>query len=575
MKKRLLIFILLFFPLFHINANNNQKIISLDENIYNYIDVLFSLENMNQPSNTRPWSINETQFLLNRIDLDKLNKTEKTLYNKIIKDFNRIKNVSQFDKNVNISFGLEVKPQLYLHTNEDYDLDDKWINSNAEDRSPLLNMDVNISYKDNFFYYMSLEYGTSRYFPLLNGENELDYYNTNGSNDLGTSIVLLDGVDDSDIVVYYPKYDPYYSKIFATNISDKYRDTRLQGPFRNYISFGDDGFSFTFSKDKLNLGQSIVGNMVVDKHVDHFDYTNLSVFSDKFKFSWMNLFFDTQQTHLQLDLYDGFKILMLAKFEFNVTNNFTFNIMQGMMYHGDNFDISYLNPSYYFHSLNNREIFNSIASLNAIYNINSGLKTYFQFVVDQLKLPNELESQEPSAIGALLGLSQIIDLNNKILDIQAEVGFTSPQMYKRDYVDFIMYNKYYTNGNISNSDDLYYVFDFDYIGFPYGGDSLYGKIQANYYSLKDFNGELSYLLLLRGPTAMFSAFPTAADTTIFPISFEKIYNIINFKGSYEIEQKYFNKANLDFAIALVNTFDTNLNQNKFDAQFNLGLTIKL
>jgi hypothetical protein len=245
------------------------------------------------------------------------------------------------------------------------------------------------------------------------------------------------------------------------------------------------------------------------------------------------------------------------------------------MYEADTFSLSNLNPTYFFHNLNNREIFNSAALFNLEYQIDSGLSVYSNFMVDQLAIAGE-SSTEPSALGLEIGGKKIFDLDDRLVDLKLEVGFTSPQLYTRDFVDYKMSTRYYTNGTYNpDSKNLYYVNLLNNIGFPYGADSIFAKIESNYYSLKNYTFKASYLMLLKGPTLINAPSKTTDDynTTIFPQEIKRMKNIVELKGTYNFDTKIPMSIYCD--LSFVDNYCWTDKINTFDVQLNLTYSIKI
>ncbi len=578
MKKRNSIFILIFLLCTSLFAQSGQMIVDLDSDIYNEIDMIYSLGNQLHPSSSRPWTLSELDYYLGNIKTENMGKAERNLYNKILKDRRALDTSYQIDDYTRVSTDLTLSSQAYAHTNTDYALSDdttldsnyyEWSEGGLDDRDSIIKFDGSVSYKDNFYWFMSLEYGNSKFYPLLDGDtiNDNYYYkiteDTIDSNN-GFSLLTHDGTS-----IYIPSYDPYYSSYFSNNIFDSNRDLKAMGPYRNYLSLGNGPLSFSFARTELSFGESMVGNFLLDESQHYYDYTNLSYYSDKFKVSWLNVFFDTQYTNGQEEeTLDGFKIFMLTKFEMPITDSLSFSFSDGMMYEADTLNFANLNPTYFFHNLNNSSIFNSIANFEFSYQMDRGRSLYFQFVVDQLKLVTESDDSEPSAVGLIIGGKQIFDFEDYLVDLKMEAGFTSPQLYKREGVDFLVYNRYYTNSSEGN---LTYVHDLNYMGFPYGGDCIFAQIESNYYSLKNYGFSATYFLLLQGPSTILSDYDAA--TSVFPDDIDSMRNTLSFDGNYTIETKI--PVTLSGSLSFVDDYEFDTSENAFDIELVVGASITL
>lgn len=552
-------------------AKSGQMIVGLDNEIYNEIDMIYSLGNKLQPSFSRPWILSELDYYIDNIDRENMGKIEKILYAKILKDRKEIDTSYQLDDRTRLITDITLNSQFYIHNNPIYALSDNTTSNNSlyewnegalDDRLSLIEFDGSLSFLDNFYWYISLEYGNSKFNPITKDNPLNSYY----INDTSSSLSILSDISDA-VDIYYPLTDPYYSSYFSNNMFDSNRDLKAMGPYRNYFSISSDPLSFTFARSKLNFGESIVGNFILDKSQHYYDYTNLSYYSQKFKVSWLNVFFDTQYTTLQEEKFNGYKMLMITKFEIQLLKNLSFSFTDGMMYEAKTLSFTNMNPTYFYHNLNNRDVFNAIANFEFSYQYSRGLSFYFQFVVDQLKLPTEAATSEPSSVGLLVGGKKVIDFDDYIIDFKFEAGFSSPMLYKRDRVDFLVFNRYFTN---SSDDKFTYVHDLNYVGFPYGGDSIFSKLEMNYYSLKNYDFKSYYFLLLKGPSNILSKYNQ--NISSLPNDIRYMRNIIYIKANYKIESQF--PVTLSSSISFVDDYIFETKKNSFDIELVLSSSIK-
>ncbi len=165
---------------------------------------------------------------------------------------------------------------------------------------------------------------------------------------------------------------------------------------------------------------------------------------------------------------------MNHRLEFKPLSWLSFVLTESLMYRSQVLEIQNLNPAFIYHQLNNRDLFNSIASLELYVTPLNGWDIYWQFGLDNGTIPGEGNSQS-NALGMLLGSSYSFVLGNGYIKATAEGSFTTPMMYRRDGVDFLMLQRDYTfiyqgSGTIK----------LNYIGFPYGSDATVGKLQVEY-----------------------------------------------------------------------------------------------
>jgi hypothetical protein len=146
------------------------------------------------------------------------------------------------------------------------------------------------------------------------------------------------------------------------------------------------------------------------------------------------------------------------------------------MYQNTVFDFRYLNPAFIYHNLNNSGMFNAIAHAEADFSFAKGFNLYAQFVMDQARAPNEGTAQA-DAKGYMGGIEYASLIGPGIFTSSLEFVSTDPVLYRREKVDFLMFRKYFTNGNPGGPG---YVLSLDYIGYQYGGDAQVLQWDAAY-----------------------------------------------------------------------------------------------
>ena len=138
------------------------------------------------------------------------------------------------------------------------------------------------------------------------------------------------------------------------------------------------------------------------------------------------------------------------------------------MWKYSNFDLGYLNPSFFYHNLNNRSMFNALAYIEVNASLFKGFTLYGQYAMDQARAPHEGDSQS-DAWGVSVGGEYTFSLGKSVFTAYSEYLLTSPLLYRRDGVDFIKVSRYYHQG--SDNDTYGHIPFFEYIGYRYGGDT--------------------------------------------------------------------------------------------------------
>ena len=136
---------------------------------------------------------------------------------------------------------------------------------------------------------------------------------------------------------------------------------------------------------------------------------------------------------------------MIHTLEFRPIDSLSILISEDLMYRmasDQALDLSFFNPAYIYHNLNNRSIFNAIAYLEVKWAPIKKWEFNTQFVLDQATAPNEDDSQKASWGFSLEGNYR--DTKEKgWYSIYLDAVYTTPLLYRRDEVDFIKCMRYF------------------------------------------------------------------------------------------------------------------------------------
>ncbi|PKL14198.1 MAG: hypothetical protein CVV52_02875 [Spirochaetae bacterium HGW-Spirochaetae-8] len=438
-----------------------QESIALDASLYEDMDSLYLIAGMGTPSNARPWTKNEANLILSRVDRTTLTGVAATVYDNLLTTLSDGL-AFQFKDGFQFGVGIDLYSEGYYHTNsDDFILEDDWIRG-FEQRNPVFRLRFDFGLKDYLFIYSDLQYGQNRF-------NYLDTYvsiATQYPNGIG-SIIHGAAPFPANLGGYFVTHSANYSTAFHTNsmpFNESY-NIDFQTPKRAVATVGGDSWNLTLARDKVSWGNGHSGNFIIDDHVDYQEFARVVVFSDYFKYDWLNVFFETNPTTGE-DVDNFFRILMAHRLEFRILDKLTFALSENVMFQNDFIDLRYLNPAFIYHNLNNRSMFNAIAHVELDYSFAKGFNAYAQYVLDQAQAPNESAAQA-DATGYLAGLEYAMPAGPGILTTSLEFAQTSPALYRRDIVDFLMFRKYFTHGYPAGPG---YLLAIDYIGYQYGGD---------------------------------------------------------------------------------------------------------
>ena len=196
-------------------------------------------------------------------------------------------------------------------------------------------------------------------------------------------------------------------------------------------------------------------------------------------------------------------------FSFAPFDCLSISVSENVMYSYSEPELHYLNPLYVFHNLNNSDTLNAIAHAEVELVPISGLRLYSQFVLDQAQAPTELEGQ-PAAYGVSLGAEYILLFDNSYLKLSVEGALTTPFLYRRNIVDFVVFERYATNYPYQK-----YSF-FTYLGFQYGGDVIAVNADIEYLNLNGLSSKLGLLAVIHGGTDIYTSHSSTGNNANWP-----------------------------------------------------------
>ena len=438
------------------------KVFPIRHEIYGLFDSLFVSAGYVQPATSRPWTAAEARNELARIDVSKLDENQRALYDRIGQM------VAPRETEESIHVGVELSPEIYIHTNEAYATDDMWAYSFTE-RKPFATLYLDASL-GSFYTYCEMGYGWGR---TTNKDEAMTLQAIAEAENkewigLGAIVPIADGgtqvVTKSDV----------YSRAFRFNFP-AITQIEIDVPRRTNIVFAWAHASVGIYKDRKEWGSSRIGNFIFDSHVSAYNYTTLKVFGQKFAFDYTLMIPSQTYSNSQGEEKPAeFRRVFAAhRLDWYALNNLSFAMSENIMYRFDTPDLDILNPAGIYHNQTNSILINAIAHLEAQYVPVPGLRLFFQYSLDQATAPTEADTQD-SAMGYSGGLSFSRVGEKGVLNLSLEGAYTDSAFYRRNHVDFIIW----TNNSTNRPYTRYPIFT--YIGFRYGGDTAAIRFDADY-----------------------------------------------------------------------------------------------
>ncbi|GAB1432775.1 hypothetical protein MASR2M29_14000 [Spirochaetota bacterium] len=574
-------------------AANEQKIYPLDSELYQVISYLYIGQGLALPSTAGPYSADELNKMLSRINPDTLDPVSKRFYQQIYDELNRDHKA--------VIFGFETALEAYLHSNtKDFIHESDWVFGYAE-RKPLLSITLETRLNNNIYGFSEFRLSPTKYTDYDEGTGEL-------------------------ISSYFG------SQIFGSNLfflpPGKIMDLDMSFPFRAFGAFGGDGWSVQLGRDKLSWGPGTTGNFMLDDHLRYHNMGRFTSYTKNFKYSLVTSFFphpkqyypekesdfnvagvlDTRE-RWQGQILDGLYMFLGHRLEGRLFNDKVgLAISESIMYQSEEnlLDLRILNPAMFYHNYYIRANANSLLAFELDYSPIPYLNIYGQFAVDEFAMigepaPGKDKNAHPSAFAYMLGAKTAMPMFNGFFSGGLEFVKTDPFLYLRygkndpqklgewgiNYIAAI--REYYAGGHM--------VYDEDFIGYPFGPDAIVLNANAAYKELGKWNLAANMFYMWHGTHDKWTLWDYVqpdgeTGTPYVPSPTEQHYTennsdanyaardsvsrlfVFSLKGGYTILPGLETYAQMD-VIHIVNPKNISSNAAISDLQFSIGFSYSL
>lgn len=482
--------LLLLLPLY--SGELDPRVIERDSPLYDYLDILYSLSGKAKPNTNRPWTESQARLYISEIDYSSLSEEGKAIYRKAEEEIgNGLR--WEMGEDFGLTLGLTFNNEFYVHTDSSFDTEEEWVRS-WNDRRPLIEILFEASSSNNLYTSADILYRYGRattedHFGSLieDGKVSKDSY-------VGTY-----KIEDSDTP--YIISSDYFSSLFTSNFFTDTRNFSFIWPHRAIFSVGGDSWNLSFNRDRLKIGDSHIGSLLIDDHSDYSDYIRTTFFNKYFTYDWILMSLNTLVTDSE-DKENEARLYMVHTLDFRILDKVSLKLSENIMYKYSVLNLGFLNPSFFFHNLNNRSLFNALAYIEVNINPFQGLAIYGQYAMDQARAPNEGDSQS-DASGFSLGAEYTFSSLKGVFEAYCELLYTTPLLYRRDGVDFIKASRYYhMDGDNGSSGHMPF---FEYIGYRYGGDTRTVKLGLDYFNPSWGKTKLYCQLMEHGEMSIYSS----------------------------------------------------------------------
>ena len=518
------------------------EVIPFGSSFYDDIDTLFVLNGQTIPSASRPWTIAEAVNELSKIDPFSLNGTTRNLYDKLLSYVVR-------DYKASISLTADISPEIYAHTNQDFNTDDWWV-YNYEKRNQFAILTLNVA-TGGFHAHTELNFGLGR---------------AASDDTFATFEDILDSFPVDMTTRKYVVSSKVYSPYFRINFPGS-GEAEVTTPTVGWLTYAWKNGSVGFYKSKKEWGKTSIGNYIYDSHISAYNYLSAKFFNQVFSFDYTVMFPSSYLGGSARSYQVEYKCMFLShRLQVQILKNLNLAMSENVMYWlKDGLEPLFVNPAVFFHNNIQDNMFNALAHVELEYVPIKGLRIYSQLGVDQGSIPFfEQVGSEDLAAGITLGAEYLFPLYGGIAGVNLEGAFVTPSMYRRggQYPDFII-----ADVSTVNMPTDYYTLPFvTAMGFPYSGDTLAVNVGCDF-KKNALKCSLSSLFMWKGEQTVVK--PKAGKSGL-ELTGDVTFSVAT-TATAEYDFILFNRLPSKLMASLSGVY----NQSRgFDVQVSLGVSIK-
>ena len=498
-----LLFVLVLMPVYSNAYSNQQKIYSLDSDVYEAIASLYVLQGLSLPSTTAPYSEAELLMMLDKIHTSELNGATKATYEYIISQLDVQPKIQS--KGAGFSWNFDTTLETYTHTDTTNFVGREHWNRGYINQKPLMTVGLETWPSDSFYGYSEFSVGNT--YTLEQGFSTTAF---------GTNLILV-------------------SPAVLTDLD-------FNMPYRAFVAMGGDYWSFQIGRDRLNWGAGESGNLMMGDNLKYHNMARLTTFSEKFKYTFVTSFFphptsyiDSDSSHDavvgdgQEDALSGLTMYMAHRLEWRMfRDKFNLALTESIMYQSEEnlLDLRILNPAMIFHDYYIRSNANSLLGVEFDYTPINGVNFYAQAVVDEFSLPgepipSETEKNFPICFGYLAGVKVDKPIGNLMAHASLEAAYTDPFLYLRyatkSGVDVTTgadtYGLNYVGVIREFTNEVDTRYNAEFIGYTYGGDALVINLNGGVKQYGKWNVEGNVFYMVHGTFDKYTAWSNVGGTS--------------------------------------------------------------
>ncbi len=504
MKKKFLLFSILYFLIFNLNAENlinKQRLIPANSWLYEAISVLYMDLGQVSIIGSAPYSYEEFYFYFSKIDYSKLCENSKVVYEKIKNFFEKKEFEFNFEP-LKIGFNLNLYSQLNYKSNDEVD----WTFSNPYDGNRYYDYEEKIyktaNYGDESFVASSQFFKPFALLPV--------YFNF------------------AEIIMIYT--EPTFTKSYwgmnddknFTNIPYNLNDFDFYWPKTAYISTGklwnnNFGINFHTGRSGHQIGRSSLGSVIYNNTFETEAYSKLDLYTENFR------------AEINVVQVNPKRYMYLHNYEIKLFNKIRFSVLEGTFVN-DDFELRYLNPFMIMHSYgakdqNKSEFMEKYYGATAVcqyFGASLDIVPFRNFKIYALYAQNETQQSHelkgaygrsmPDAKGVQVGIQYDLPYKtNGLWSFNIEGLYTSPYLYVKPGKEWSLIS--YRSNMLSKKGVPIYT----WMGSPFGPDTMALEAKITYKNFEKFEIDFSYLFVAHGEknTSMLNATVETEEGTIW------------------------------------------------------------
>jgi len=467
------------------HGQNSQTVISVKSELYDLVRSLYVEQRLGLPSQSEPWSVQELEYHLRRVDQRRLSDAGRRAWERILEIASRRR---VYGEDGGFVFGASVEGSLetYWHFGEkpDPDIDshtkllvlpddDVWEHA-FEERLPLLRVPLEVWLSDKLYALFEIDLREEPRISILEPEKH-------------TNVI-------TDIFELYAHF-----------------------PFRAFIAAGGPHWSLQFGRDTLSWGNGAGGNLMLSETAGYLDFVRATTWWRAFK--WTTVYAGLEPWVTSEDPVDPngepepYKAFFAHRFEWRILNVLGLGVTEATIFGRKYPDPTYLNPMMVFHNWFENKITNINMALEAEWTPLPGLAVYGQYVLDQWQTPVETAtfpnaSDEPNSFGYLIGLEALRPAGAGWLEASLEWIHSNPWLYTQRFGSPLLS---YTVRRRITASHRYYV-DRP-LGWEYGPDADSKTLTVGYRVPGFWAAALSAELRAKGSLTIADPYPDSGLAT--------------------------------------------------------------